>query len=170
VGATAAAAFAVGELVAVDIDYAGQTGFIASGVSGAYVHTALTDVDYVRRVTLNVGRIASISAGALTLESPLIAGVPGAAMKVSGVVGFCDREGSSFFQEWSAVFVGEGQQGERVIWHYPRLQALQGAAEANAMASGGYEKARLSAAFRALPVNDPVDGETVVCFRSYVAG
>jgi hypothetical protein len=38
------------------------------------------------------------------------------------------------------------------------------------MASGGYEKARLSAAFRALPVNDPVDGETVVCFRSYVAG
>jgi hypothetical protein len=92
VGATAATAFAVGELVAVDIDYAGQTGFIASGVSGAYVQTALTDVDYVRRVTLNVGRIASIASatGALTLESPLIAGVPGASMKVSGVVGFCD--------------------------------------------------------------------------------
>jgi len=174
VGATAAATFAVGELVAVDIDYAGQTGFIASGVSGAYVPTALTDVDYVRRVTLNVGRIASIgivgAAGALTLESALIAGVPGASMKLSGVVGFCDREGSSFFQEWSAVFVGEGQQGERVIWHYPRLQAMQGAAEANVAASGGYEKARLSAAFRALPVKDPVDGETVVCFRSYVAG
>jgi len=174
VGATAAATFAVGELVAVDIDYAGQTGFIASGVSGAYVPTALTDVDYVRRVTLNVGRIASIgivgAAGALTLESALIAGVPEASMKLSGVVGFCDREGSSFFQEWSAVFVGEGQQGERVIWHYPRLQAMQGAAEANVAASGGYEKARLSAAFRALPVKDPVDGETVVCFRSYVAG
>jgi hypothetical protein len=172
VGATAATAFAVGELVAVDIDYAGQTGFIASGVSGAYVQTALTDVDYVRRVTLNVGRIASIASatGALTLESPLIAGVPGASMKVSGVVGFCDREGSSFFQEWSAVFLGEGQQGERVIWHYPRLQAMQGAAEANFASSGGYEKARLSAAFRALPVKDPVDGETVVCFRSYVAG
>ena len=45
---------------------------------------------------------------------------------MSGVVGFCDREGSSFFQEWSALFVGEGQQGERVLWHYPRLQAMGG--------------------------------------------
>jgi len=170
VGATAAAGFAVGELVAVDVDYAGTTGYVGSVVSGAYVQTALTDVDYVRRVTLNVGRIASISAGALTLEAPLIAGVPTSAMKVSGVVGFCDREGSSFFQEWSAVFVAEGQQGERVIWHYPRLQSMQGVAEAGVGASGGYEKVRLGAAFRALPVKDPVDGETVVCFRSYVAG
>jgi hypothetical protein len=170
VGAMAAAGFAVGELVAVDVDYAGATGYVGSCVSGAYVQTALTDVDYVRRVTLNVGRIASISAGALTLEAPLIAGVPTSAMKVSGVVGFCDREGSSFFQEWSAVFVGEGQQGERVIWHYPRLQSMQGVAEAGVASSGGYEKVQLGAAFRALPVKDPVDGETVVCFRSYVAG
>jgi hypothetical protein len=174
VGATAAAGFAVGQMVAVDVDYAGATGYVGSSVSGAYVQTALTDVDYVRRVTLNVGRIASIGisggAGTLTLEAPLLAGVPASAMKVSGVVGFCDREGSSFFQEWSALFVAEGQQGERVIWHYPRLQSMQGVAEANAASSGGYEKVRLGAGFRALPVKDPVDGETVVCFRSYVAG
>ncbi len=174
VGAAAAAAFAVGELVAVDVDYVAQIGFVGSGVSGAYVQSVLTDVDYVRRVTLNVGRITSVvisgAGGALTLESPLIAGIPSMAMKVSGVVGFCDREGSSFFQEWSAVFVGEGQQGERVIWHYPRLQAMSGVAEANVAGGGGYEKVQLSAAFRALPVKDPVDGETVVCFRSYVAG
>jgi hypothetical protein len=170
VGMTAAAEFVVGQLVAVDVDYAGQTGFVGSGVSGAYVQTALTDVDYVRRVTLNVGRIASINEGALTLAWPLLAGVPTSAMKVSNVVGFCDREGSSFFQEWSALFVAEGQQGERVIWHYPRLQAMSGIAEIESASSGGYEKARLSASFRALPVKDPVDGETVVCFRSYVAG
>jgi len=126
VGPTAVASFAVGELVAVDVDYAGATGFVGAGLSGAYVKTALTDVDYVRRVTLNVGRIASIAAGALTLEGPLLAGVPTSAMKVSGVVGFCDREGSSFFQEWSGLFVGEGQQGERVVWHYPRLQRRLG--------------------------------------------
>ena len=174
VGATAAAAFSVGELVAVDVDYTTQTGYIGSGVSGAYIQTALTDVDYVRRVTLNVGKIASVAisgtAGSLTLEWPLIAGVPSATMKVSGVVGFCDREGSSFFQEWSAMFVGEGQQGERVIWHYPRLQAMDGVSEAKIAGGAGYEKVQLSAAFRALPVKDPVDGETVVCFRSYVAG
>jgi hypothetical protein len=171
-GVTAAAAFSVGGLLAVDVDYTTQTGFIGSGVSGAYVQSALTDVDYVRRVTLNVGRIIAINAvtGALTLEWPLIAGVLASTMKVSGVVGFCDREGSTFFQEWSAVFVGEGQQGERVIWHYPRLQAMSGIAEANVASSGGYAKVQLSAAFRALPVKDPVDGETVVCFRSYVAG
>ncbi len=174
VGADAAASFAEGELVAVDVDYVAQIGFVGSGVSGAYVQSVLTDIDYVRRVTLNVGRITSIvisgAVGALNLEAPLIAGVPSAAMKVSGVVGFCDREGSSFFQEWSAMFVGEGQQGERVIWHYPRLQAMSGAAEVNTAGGGGYEKVQLSAAFRALPVKDPVDGETVVCFRSYVAG
>jgi hypothetical protein len=170
--ATAAAAFTVGELVAVDIDYTTQTGFVGSGVSGAYLQTALTDVNYIRRITLNVGRITAINTttGALTLQYPLIAGVPTATMKVSAVVGFCDREGSSFFQEWSALFVGEGQQGERVIWYYPRLQAMSGIAEANAAASGGYEKVQLSAAFRALPIKDPVDSETVVCFRSYVAG
>ena len=126
VGAAAAGSFAVGELVAVDVGYAGATGFVGAGLSGAYVKTALTDVDYVRRVTLNVGRIASIAAGVLTLEAPLLAGVPMSAMKVSGVVGFCDREGSSFFQEWSGLFVGEGQQGERVVWHYPRLQRRLG--------------------------------------------
>ncbi len=165
-----AASFSVGELVAVDVDYAGQTGFIGAGVSGAYVQTALTDVDYVRRVTLNVARIMAIGGGALTLEGPLLAGVPTSAMKVSAVVGFCDREGSSFFQEWSALFVAEGRQGERVLWFYPRLQTMSGIAEAQSSAVGGYETVRLAASYRALPVKDPVDGETVVCFRSYVAG
>ena len=156
--------------MAVDVDYAGATGFVGAGMSGAYVKSALTDVDYVRRVTLNVGRIASIAAGALMLEAPLLAGVPTSAMKVSGVVGFCDREGSSFFQEWSGLFVGEVQQGERVVWFYPRLQAMAGVAEDVVASLGGFEKARLAGSFRALPVVDPVDGETVVCFRSYVAG
>jgi hypothetical protein len=94
---SAASAFSIGEWVSVDVDYAGSTGFVGTGVSGAYIKTALTDVDYVRRVTLNVGRIAAISEGSLTLEWPLLAGVPTASMKVSSVVGFCDREGSSFF-------------------------------------------------------------------------
>ena len=166
----ATAGFAVGELVAVDVDYAGTTGFVGSGLSGAYVKSALTDVDYVRRVTLNVGRVVSIAGGALTLAGPLLAGVPTSAMKVSEVVGFCDREGSSFFQEWSGLFVGEGQQGERVVWFYPRLQAAVGVSEDVSASVGGYEKARLAGVFRALPVVDAVDGETVVCFRSYVAG
>jgi hypothetical protein len=162
-----ASGFAVGEIVAVDVDYAGSTGFVGSGVSGAYLQTTVTDVDYVRRVTLNAAKIAAINAGVVTLETPLIAGVPSSGMKVSGVVGFCDREGSSFFQEWSALFVMDGQQGDRVLLHYPRLQTMSGAAESS-VESSGLETVRLAAAFRALPVKDAVDGEQVVCFRSYL--
>jgi len=165
----AAADFAAGETVVVDADYTGQLGFIGSGLSGAYVKTALTDVDYVRRVSLNVARVASIANGAVTLEQPLLAGVPTSAMKVSGVAGFCDREGSTFFQEWSALFVADGQQGERVLWHYPRLQSMASAAETSVASGGGLEVVRQSAVFRALPVQDAVDGENVVCFRSFVA-
>jgi hypothetical protein len=61
----------------------------------------------------------------------------------------------------------DGQQGERVLLHYPRLQAMSGAAEAS-VANGGLETVRLAAAFRALPVTDAVDGAQVVCFRSYL--
>jgi hypothetical protein len=166
---TAAANFTVGDSVVVDIDYAGQIGFVGSGVSGAYVKSALTDVDYVRRISLNVARVSAVANGALTLELPLLAGVPTSSMKVSGVSGFCDREGSTFFQEWSALFVAQGQQGERVLWHYPRLQAMASSEESSSAAGGGLEVLRQSAAFRALPVKDPVDGESVVSFRSFVA-
>lgn len=166
----AATNFSVGQRVVVDVDYTGQLGFVGSGVSGAYVKSALTDVDYVRRVSLNVGRISAIASGVVTLEEPLIAGVPASGMKVSAVAGFCDREGSTFFQEWSGLFVAEGQQGERVLWHYPRLQTMASAGEAMSAAATGLEVVRQSAEFRALPVKDATDGENVVCFRSFVAG
>ena len=109
-------AFAVGDLVAVDVDYAGQVGFVGSGVSGGYVRAAAAvgDVNYVRRVTLNVARVISVTSGVLGLGSALLAGVPVAGMQVSKVVGFCDRESGGFFQEWSGLFVADGAEGDRV--------------------------------------------------------
>jgi hypothetical protein len=66
-----AATFAAGQIVAVDVDYAGQVGFVGSPVSGAYVKAGLAgvlaDVDYVRRVTFNVALVASVSTTGLTL-------------------------------------------------------------------------------------------------------
>jgi hypothetical protein len=175
VGTDAAAGFAVGDVVAVDVDYTGQTGFVGSGVSGGYVKSAATvgsNIHYVRRITLNVGRVTGISNGVLTLGAPLLAGKPATAMKVSRVVGFCDREGGTFFQEWSALFVLEGVQGDRVAFHYPRLQATTGAVEKSeglvGVQAGELEKVRLAGSFRALPVKDANDGEMVVCFRSYL--
>src|SRR6266851_2989511 len=173
VGATAAAQFHVGELVAVDVDYVAQVGFVGSGVSAAYVSSPAvvgSDVNYVRRVSLNVGRVVAIAAGGLQLGGALLAGAPAAGMKVSPLVGVVDREGGGFFQEWSGLFVMDGEQGDRLIYHYPRLQAMQGSAETVEALAGPLERVKLAGAFRALPVKDANDGETVLCFRSYLPG
>ena len=69
-----AAKFTSGQMVAVDVDYLGQTGFVGSPVSGAYVKTALSDVDYVRRVTFNVALVASVSTMGLMLAEALPGG------------------------------------------------------------------------------------------------
>ena len=164
--------FAVGDVVVVDVDYAaGTTGFVGSGVSGGYVKNAAlvgNDVDYVRRVSLNVGRVVSVGNGVVGLGAPLPAGAPATGMNVSKVVAFCDREGGSFFQEWSGLFVADGAQGDRVVYHYPRLQAAVGAAEVSEALAAPLERVRLAGTFRALPVKDANDGEQVVCFRSYM--
>jgi hypothetical protein len=89
---------------------------------------------------------------------------------VSPLVGFVDREGGGFFQEWSGLFCVDGEQGDRVIYHYPRLQAMQGSAESGELLAGTLERVRLAGAFRALPVKDASDGAMVVCFRSYLPG
>lgn len=165
--------FNVGDLVVIDFDYTGQIGFVGSGVSGAYVTSATAvgnDVNYVRRISLNVARVVGIADGALQLGAALLAGAPAAGMRVCRLLGFVDREGGSWFHEWSALFVMEGEQGDRVIYHYPRLQTMQSAAESMAALAGPLEQVRLAGAFRALPVKDANDGETVVCFRSYLPG
>jgi hypothetical protein len=169
----AAARFQVGELVSVDEDYVAQVGFVGSGVSAAYVSSPASvanDINYIRRVSLNVGRVVGIANGVLQLGAPLLAGAPPSGMQVSPLVGFVDREGGGFFQEWSGLFVMDGEQGDRVIYHYPRLQAMQGSAEMVEPLAGPLEKVKLAGAFRALPVADANDGATVLCFRSYLPG
>lgn len=170
-----AARFAAGQMVVVDVDNTGQTGYVGSPVAGAYVRTSLADVDYVRRVSFNVALVASSGATGLTLAEPLPGGapaVPGTSpMKAQAAVGFVDREGGSFFQEWSGLFVMEGAQGERIFYYYPRLQAIGGAAETGSLlqAKGStLERVLLTGTWRALPVTDGIDGERVVCYRSFL--
>ena len=159
-------------MVALDADYTGQTGFVGSPVAGAYVRTALTDVDYIRRITFNVALVSQVSSTGLTLAQPLLGGIPATGAKVQAVTGFVDREGGSFYQEWSALFVMEGSQGERIFFHYPRLQTLAGAEETVSPLDGkhqnGQARVMLKGQFLALPVTDPLDGERVVCYRSFL--
>jgi hypothetical protein len=141
-------------------------------VAGAYVRQALTDVDYIRRVTFNVALVAQVTTTGLTLAGPLPGGAPAAGAKLQAVTGFVDREGGSFYQEWSALFLMQGSQGERIFFHYPRLQAMSGAEEAIAPLNGkdqnGQSRVTLKGQFLALPVTDPLDGERVVCYRSFL--
>lgn len=172
--ASDAATFSAGSLVTCDVDYAAQTGYVGSGVYAAYVQSAAGvngDPDYIRRVSFNVARVASVASGAtpgLQLAQPLIAGIPASGMRVQPICGFVDREGGSFFQEWSALFVVQGEQGERILFHYPRLQSMAGSAENATAMTAPLERIALSAAFRALPVTDANDGAQVVCFRSFL--
>jgi hypothetical protein len=170
--ATDAAQFSPGSIIVLDVDNTGQTGFVGSPIAGAYVRQALADVDYIRRVTFNVGLVTQVNSTGLTLAEPLPGGAPAANAKLQAVTGFVDREGGSFYQEWSALFVMQGSQGERIFFHYPRLQTMSGAEEAAVPLSGtnqgGQARVLLKGQFRALPVTDPLDGERVLCYRSFL--
>ncbi len=161
-----------GSMVVVDDDYGSQTEFVGAAAAGGWVQSAASvqnDPNYIRRVSFNVGRITSVGQdGGLQLASPLIAGAPTASMKVQQISGFMDREGGLFFPEWSAVFVREGGQGERVCYYYPRLQPCQSASESASVVAPQIEMLMLNASFRALPVTDANDGAAVLCYRSFL--
>ena len=160
-----------GDLLVVDEDYAGQTGAVGAGVAGAVVSSGAAignDANYVRRVSVNVARVQSVQAGAVALAQPLVAGTPTATMKAARLSGFVDREGDAFQRQWSALFAMDGVQGDRVLLHYPRLQANGGTTESAAAVAAGLERWRLDASFTALPVMDSNDGAEVLCFRSYL--
>jgi hypothetical protein len=145
---------------------------VGAPVAGAYVRQALTDVDYIRRITFNVALVSQVTTTGLTLAEPLPGGAPAVGAKVQAVIGFVDREGGSFYQEWSALFVMQGSQGERIFFHYPRLQTMTGAEEAlvplGTKNQGGQSRVLLKGQFLALPVIDPLDGERIVCYRSFL--
>ncbi len=100
VGVAAGTSFSVGDLVAVDVDYSGQTGFVGAGISAAWVRAAAdvaADVNYIRRVTLNVSRVVSIAGGVLQLGSALPAGTPVSGMQGEPGCGICGSRGRCFF-------------------------------------------------------------------------
>lgn len=166
-----AARFAPGTMIAVDVDYGGETGYVGSPVSGAFLRQPLADRDYIRRITFNVGLVLGVSAGSLILARALPGGAPGSEAKVQAITGFVDREGGSFYQEWSGLFVMEGSQGDRIFFHYPRLQSATEAEESalplDSKHTSGLARILLKGQFTALPVIDPLDGERVLCYRSF---
>jgi len=169
--------FPAGCLVAVDLDYQQQTGYVGTGLSAAYVSSGAQvkqDPNYVRRVTFNVGRVAEVTATSVVLAQPLLGGAPPAGASAQVVIAFVDREGGSFFQEWSALFVAENESGGRVCFYYPRLSATNASGAAGKLARENLSEfakplsaLSLRASFLALPFTDTNDGQQVLCYRSY---
>ncbi len=173
-GSGVASTFAAGALVAVDIDYQQQVGYVGSGIAAAYVsdpQAVQRDPNYVRRVTFNVGRVAEVTASSIILSQPLLGGTPLAGASVQKVVAFVDREGGSFFQEWSALFVAGQESGGRVCFYFPRLSATTAEGKAKreefSLITRPFSAISLRASFVALPFIDSNDGQSVLCYRSY---
>ncbi len=167
--------YSVGELIVVDVDYAAGIQTLGTGITGGVAGAATMDADAVRRVSYNVVTVAAITPTGLQLDAPLLGGAPAVGARVQKVVAFVDREGASFFQEWSALFALDEVSGGRVYFHYPRLQAAAPAEEtvtelanATGATSTGLSTTALHAEFVAMASTDSNDGENVVCYRSYV--
>jgi hypothetical protein len=161
--------YAVGELIVVDVNYMAGMTELGTGISGGVVETSVQpDCDAVRRVSYNVGCVSAITATGLQLNAPLLGGAPASGAQVQKVVAFVDHEGANFFQEWSAVFALEEASGGRVYFYYPRLQASAPAEETVAAVASGVSMTLLHAEFAAMAATDANDGESVVCYRSYV--
>jgi hypothetical protein len=161
--------YEVGDLVAVDFDYVGSTGYVGSGAAAAYLSTALdpaTHKDYTRRVTFNLSRVESMASNELGLSQRLMAPAQ-TGMGVQKVTAFVDREGGSFFQEWTGLFVVAGEGGGRICIYYPRLQPCESTGERRREWTASLFNTMSHASLRALPTTDANDGETVLCYRSY---
>jgi hypothetical protein len=174
VGAGAVAGFATGVLVACDVDYAQQVGYVGTGIAGAYVENPANvrqDANYIRRVTFNVGRVAEVTSTSLVLAQALPGGVPAAGASVQEVIAFVDREGGAFLQRWSGLFVMEEESGGRVCFYYPILSpcTVKAAWERESLVQiqKPIGEMSLQAAFTALPTVDGNDAAVVLSYRSY---
>jgi hypothetical protein len=170
--------FNPGDLLAVDLDYQQQIGYVGSGVAAAYVRDPTEvrqDTHYIRRVTFNVGRVAEKTATSVLLAQPLIGGAPGpGAAAAQKILAFTDRDGGSFFQEWSALFVLQEDAGGRLCFYYPRLSpGTLNASKTTAQRETRVDLTKpiaaiaLHASFVALPHKDGNDGELALCYRTY---
>ena len=165
----------LGDILAIDVDYNQETGYVGTGIAAAFIRDPVDvqrDVNYARRVTFNVGRVAEKTASSVLLAQPLLGGAPAAAAAAQRVIAFVDRDGGSFFQEWSGLFIAEEEAGGRICFYFPRLSPVRSQGsdyrpETWFEISGPLQASALHATFIAMAYPDVNDTEPVACFRSY---
>jgi hypothetical protein len=187
------ALFAAGQMIVVDVDYDKvSTGFIGSNGVPVYVNNAPQDTDFIRRTSDFTNLITAVVAGpiagiagnqdALVLKQVFTGGgasssvlvgptSPPTGSKIQRINGWTSREGGTFIMDWSALFILDTIDSDQIAFYYPHLSISQFKDLGNWAISNvgttdetGYE---LDASFESLAFDDPLDGETVVCYRAY---
>lgn len=174
-----AAGFSVGQYIVCDIDFpTGGQGIL--GENGAFAFpNAVTDVDWIRKTSDFVARIAAISGTTLVLDQPFVGGgspigtlaTPPAASFVLPVTGWTSRNGATFIQEWSGLFVADTIDGAQMAFYYPHLSINQFRGMANwaieNIGTTDLTGMQMDVLFEALAFDDPEDGETVVSYQAF---
>ncbi len=174
-----ASGFAAGNYIVCDQDYNG-TAFGFVGDAGANVFEgAVTDVDFIRKTSDYVATIKAIVGNNLILTKPFFGGgnnplgaattVPQAGAKVQVISGFATRGGGTTITEWSCILVLDTIDASQLLMYYPRLapDSFPGITATNVTNITSLQQNDLDAAFESMAYDDPLDGETVVCYRAF---
>lgn len=188
VPAGSGALFAAGQYVVADIDYNTSLFGLVGDAGIPVFQGAVVDVDFIRKTSDYVARIKQVvptavtGGDALVLTQPMVGGGsaplgttpntgPVATSKVQRIEGFSAREGGTYITEWSGLFILDTIDGAQIAFYYPHLSINQfkdvnGWTLENAGTTDltGYE---LDCMMEALAFDDPLDGETVVCYRAF---
>lgn len=184
-----AAQIGIGSYIVADQDYV-VGAFGLQGDAGTPVFQgAVTTVDYIRMNSDYVAQVAGIAGNVLTLDQPFVGGgsgnpspnfnpVTGFAsfvapqVRCQAIKGFVAREGGTYISEWSCLLMCNTIDAAQLVIYYPHVSIQQLNDHANPWTienigttdEGGMD---IDAKFTALAFDDPLDGETVVAYKSY---
>lgn len=185
------ASFNVNDKIVCDVDFIASAwtngGLAGSNAIPIYPNNAPNDIDFIRKTSDFVGRVTAVVTGVagqdvLVLSQPFMGGgssgtvnpgptTPPAGSKIQKMSGYLSREGGTFVMDWSALFVLDSLDGDQFVQYYPHVSISQFKDVANWSINNigttdltGYE---LDATLEALGFEDPLDGETVVCYRGF---
>lgn len=178
----------VGSYIVCDQDYTVGTYGIVGDAGTPVYQNAVTDINYIRKNSDYVARVTAIQNDnrTCTLDQPFIGGGSGnpapvgigstsnPQYKVQAIVGWAAREGGTFIQDWTGLFLLNTVDNAQIAVYYPHISisANKDITTAFAIENVGTTDLtayQLEATFEALAYDDPLDGETVVGYKAYYA-
>lgn len=181
--------FAANNWLVADSDYTpGTSGLQPDAGVPVLSTTSVVDVDYIRKTSDYVARVLSVvpnavaGADGVVLSQPIVGGGsattgqtpqygPQPTDKIQLIKGFAAREGGTFISEWSGLFLMDTIDGAQIALYYPHVSINQFRDISNwAIENIGTTDLTgwdMDCVMTSLAFDDPLDGETVVCYRAY---